>query len=404
MKQNVVIIGGGAAGFFTAIHVACCNPDLAVTILEQSSTLLGKVKISGGGRCNVTHACFDVKELTSYYPRGQKELLGPFHQFSCKNTIEWFENRGVKLKTESDGRIFPITDNSQTIIDCLVNEAKQLGITIIKNAKATSIVKSDDKFSITVNEKIITAKKIVIATGSSSYIWDELRKTGHTIISPVPSLFTFNINHPLIEGLSGITFKNCLCKLTDTNCYTSGAVLITHSGLSGPAILKLSAFGARTMFEKNYLFNIQINWVSKTKNDIIKTLVEQKSLQSKKQIENLLVFDLPNRFWLNVLKINSIQSHKKVADLSSNEIQKIADTLSESLLKVYSKNTNKEEFVTAGGIDLKEVDFKTMESKLIPNLYFAGEVLNIDAVTGGFNFQAAWTTGYIAGKYIAQSC
>jgi predicted Rossmann fold flavoprotein len=403
MKPSIAIIGGGAAGFFAAVKAASMNPELTVTLLEQSSTLLGKVKISGGGRCNVTHACYDVRELVKFYPRGQKELLGPFSHFACEQTIEWFEHRGVQLKTEADGRIFPVTDDSQTIIDCLIKEAKQLGVHIISNAKVTRFIQQGN-FTLFYNDQKLIADKVVVATGSSKYIWEQLEFLGHTIIPPVPSLFTFNINHPLIQGLSGITLKNISCNLSETTTTTNGPVLITHSGLSGPAILKLSAFGVRILHDRNYVAELYLNWLNMPIDKVLAVLKEQKQIQSKKQAGNFTPFDLPQRFWSNVLTVNGIRSEKNTADLSANELQNIAHTLTQSKLKLYSKNTNKDEFVTAGGIDLKEVNFKTMESKKIPDLYFAGEVLDIDAVTGGFNFQAAWTTGYIAGEHAASTC
>jgi predicted Rossmann fold flavoprotein len=399
-KKTLVVIGGGAAGFFAAIKAAEQNPNLNVVILEQGNEVLGKVKISGGGRCNVTHACFDVKELIKFYPRGSKELLGPFYRFSCEHTVEWFENRNVKLKTEEDGRMFPVSNLSQTIIDCLVEQTKALNIDIIKQAKVMR-VDLQDIFHVYYNEKNIPADFLLMASGSNNTIWNLLKIMGHEIIPPVPSLFTFNIKSELINGLEGITISSIQCNIIDTKISTHGAVLITHTGLSGPAILKLSAFGARLLHEINYQFNLKINWINQTTDEALQHLKNEKENQAKKQLSNFSPFDIPNRFWLKVLETNKIKANKLVADLNKNELQQIAHTLTQTILKVHSKNTNKEEFVTAGGIALKEVDFKTMESKLIPNLFFAGEVLNIDAVTGGFNFQAAWTTGFIAGESIA---
>ena len=400
-KQKLVVIGGGAAGFFAAITAAENNPDLAIIILEQGNEVLGKVKISGGGRCNVTHACFDVKELVKFYPRGSKELVGPFYTFNCEHTVDWFNHHQVALKTESDGRMFPVSNRSQTIIDCFIKQCHVLNIEIIKQAKVTHIEKQDT-YKVFFNDKCINADYILLASGSSNTIWNMLKKLGHQIISPVPSLFTFTIKNELIKNLEGVSVSNVHCKLLDSNIATSGSILITHTGLSGSSILKLSAFAAREMNARNYQFYIEINWISIRLQDAIQVLKNAKQTFPKKNISNLAVFDLPHRLWQSVLAINGIKYEKNVADLSNNDIQNIAQTLTQSKLQVTSKNTNKDEFVTAGGIDLKEVDFKTMESKVLDNLFFAGEVLNIDAVTGGFNFQAAWTTGNIAGTSIAE--
>lgn len=400
-KKKLVVIGGGAAGFFGAIAAAENHPNLSVTILEQGNEVLGKVKISGGGRCNVTHACFDVKELVKFYPRGFKELLSPFYKFNCTHTIDWFEHRNVALKTEEDGRMFPVSNQSKTIIDCLLEQAALYDIQIIKQAK---VMRFDvgETFNVYYNDKKLVADYVLMASGSSNTVWQLLKNIGHEIIAPVPSLFTFNIQHDLIKGLEGITIADVQCTISNTKVVTNGALLITHTGLSGPAILKLSAFGARLLHAQQYKFDIKINWIQLSLEAAINQLKEEKETQAKKQLSNFTPFVLPHRFWLKVLETNRINANKLVADLNKQDILLIAQTLTQNVLKVFSKNTNKDEFVTAGGVALKEVDFKTMESKLIPNLYFAGEVLDIDAVTGGFNFQAAWTTGYIAGNAIAE--
>lgn len=401
IKKILAVIGGGAAGFFAAITAAENNPDLKVIILEQGNEVLGKVKISGGGRCNVTHACFDVKELVKFYPRGHKELLGPFYRFNTEHTIQWFEYRGVELKTEADGRMFPVSDSSQSIMDCLIETATAYDIKIIKQAKVMRL-DAADSFQIYFNDRELKADYLLIASGSSNTIWQQLKKLGHEIIEPVPSLFTFNIRHELIKGLEGISFQQVSLSLKEAKIETQGALLITHTGLSGPAILKLSAFAARLLNEKKYQFELMINWIDSSTDEAMLRLKSEKDIQAKRQASNFSPFELPQRFWLKVLEVNGIPANKLVADLSRNELQNIANALTKCVLKVHSKNTNKEEFVTAGGISLKEVDFKTMESKLIPNLFFAGEVLDIDAVTGGFNFQAAWTTGFIAGSSLAE--
>jgi hypothetical protein len=396
---DLIVVGGGAAGFFAAITAAENNPNLKIIIIEQGNEVLGKVKISGGGRCNVTHACFDVKELIKFYPRGQKELQSVFYKFNCEHTIQWFNEKGIDLKTENDGRVFPTSNTSKTIIDCFLQQIHLHQIQIIKQAKVTNIDFEQD-FKVHFNNQILIAKKLLIATGSSNTIWQLLQQKGHSIISPVPSLFTFNIKSEIIRGLEGVSFSSVSVRLLDSTIQSEGALLITHSGLSGPAILKLSAFAARILQERNYSSSIEINWINTSLDETLQILKNTKENQSKKIASNFSPFLLPNRFWLKVLEFTGISTNKLVADFSKNDLQNLAQTLTKSMLKVHSKNTNKDEFVTAGGIDLKEVNFKTMESKLIPNLYFAGEILDIDAVTGGFNFQAAWATGFVAGTSI----
>ena len=401
IPKKLVVIGGGAAGFFGAIKAAESNPNLVVTILEQGNDILGKVLISGGGRCNVTNACLEPSELVKFYPRGEKELLAPFMQFNCQHTMQWFEQRNVKLKIEADGRIFPISNRSQTIIDCLYNTAIENNITIIKQAKVFTIQK-EDSFIISYNKnEELTADYLLVTSGSSQLIWQLLENLGHTIVKPVPSLFTFNSKAEILKGLEGIVLKDTIVKINQEKITQSGAILITHTCLSGPAILKLSAFAAHALFDCNYQFQLLINWINETYQDCLEFIKQQKTIHHKKQLKNFNIYELPNRFWLKVLEVNKINIEKIAADLSKQEIQQIATTLTQTIIEVISKNTNKEEFVTAGGVHLKEIHFKTMESKKIPNLYFAGEVMNIDAVTGGFNFQAAWTTSYIAGSSIA---
>lgn len=395
-RKKLVIIGGGPAGFFAAIHAAKAHPDWFILILEQGNHVLGKVKISGGGRCNITHACFDSRELTQFYPRGHKELLASFKLFGCVHTLHWFEERNVPLKTEKDGRVFPVTDDSQTIIDCLLNEAKKNQIEIRKNCKVFSI-SHQQKFSIKTDREALEADVVIVACGSSSLIWETLKEMGHTVIPPVPSLFSFKTKNTLFRNLSGIAIPNCSIKTNADKVVANGTVLITHEGMSGPAILKLSAFSARKLAEKNYQFDCSINWCNAKQEDCLLLLQEIKSTHTKKQIHNFAPYDFPARFWENVLLENKIPHQKLWADISKNELQKLAQFLTNSTIQISGKSTNKDEFVTAGGIKLSEVDFKTMQSKFIPGLYFAGEVLDIDGVTGGFNFQSCWTTGYIAG-------
>ena len=403
MKQKVVIIGGGAAGFFTAITISESNPNLEVMILEKGNKVLQKVKVSGGGRCNVTHACFDPKELTSFYPRGNKELLGPFHQFMTGDTMEWFENRGVKLKIESDNRVFPVSDSSQTIIDCLLNSADKAGVILKLNQKVESISKTNDQYKITTSSDEFIANKLVIAAGSNTKFWDMLAKLEHTIIPPVPSLFTFKINDKRIKDISGVSVLNATVSIVNSSFESSGPLLITHWGISGPAVLKLSAFGARLLAEKNYQYNLIVNWISKSFLEVFEKLKILKKENHKKQVGLRSAFnEIPKRLWENLVIASEISLEQRWADLSNKQLDNLANQLTKSVFNANGKTTFKEEFVTSGGIDLKEINFKRFESKLHKNLYFAGEVLNIDALTGGFNFQNAWTGGYIAGKAIAE--
>ena len=400
-RKKLVIVGGGAAGFMAAITLAEAQQNIDIIILEQGNEVLGKVRISGGGRCNVTHACYDVKELVKFYPRGNKELLSPFFQFNCEHTIDFFESKNVTLKTEDDGRIFPTTDDSMTIVNCLKNEATKLGIKIILQAKVMQISIAE-KFEINYNNTILKADYLLIASGSNNTIWNSLKSLKHTIIEPVPSLFTFNTKNNLFRELSGISIPSTKIKIKESAFETNGILLITHTGLSGPVILKLSAFGARFLAEKNYQFSILINWINESKDKAIIELNAIKIEHSKKAIQNFSPYKLANRFWKNCLLELNIDTDKQWANLNKNELHSIADFLTNCEINIQSKSTNKDEFVTAGGVALNEVDFKTMQSKIVPNLYFAGEVLNIDAVTGGFNFQAAWTTGFIAGNNIGE--
>jgi hypothetical protein len=402
MNQNfdIIIVGGGAAGFFTVINIVEKNPKLKVAILERGSEVLSKVRISGGGRCNVTHACFEPNELVKFYPRGEKELRGPFHQFCSGDTIEWFSNHGVELKIEDDGRMFPVSNSSQTIIDCFIQATQKLGITILTGQSVQSIFKKENLWKIeTQNENYIT-EKLILATGSNPKIWEMLQTFGHAIVNPVPSLFTFNIKDPRIKELPGVSAIVSV-KVKDTKLTSTGPLLITHWGMSGPAILKLSAWGARILFEKNYRFTIFVNWLNDVAaDDAEKTLKELKQENAKKAVSKKSPFDFPNRLWESLVFASNISEETKWADLSKVQLQNLANQLTNSSFHVNGKSTFKEEFVTAGGIDLKEINFKTMESKLHKNLYFAGEIVNIDAVTGGFNFQNAWTSGFILANSI----
>jgi hypothetical protein len=402
MKQKVVIIGGGAAGFFTAITAAETNPNLEVIILEKGNKVLQKVKVSGGGRCNVTHACFDPKELVEFYPRGRKELLGPFHKFMTGDTMEWFESRGVKLKIEADNRVFPVTNSSQTIIDCLLNSAEKAGVVLKLNQKVEAISKINNQFKIVSSTDVFLADKLVVTTGSNPKLWSIIEGLGHTIVTPVPSLFTFKINDQRIKEIPGISVTNASMSIAGFPLEVNGPLLITHWGMSGPAILKLSAFGARYLADKNYQYTVIINWLSTPFSIVLNELKALKKEQPKKLVHLKSVFhEIPRRLWEKLVLAAEINNDMRWADLSNKQLENLANQLTKTVLYADGKTTFKEEFVTAGGIDLKEIDFKRFESKIHKNLFFAGEVLNIDAVTGGFNFQNAWTGGYIAGKALA---
>lgn len=394
------MIGGGAAGFFAALRHKQLYPEHEVIIFEKTSKFLGKVRISGGGRCNVTHACFDVKKLVQFYPRGSKELIGPFHRFQPADTVQWFQDRGVELKTEGDGRMFPVTDLSQTIIDCLLNEANKLGIDIESRHDLIDFTALEDhafllKFR---DRENVRVDKLILTSGSNEMIWKTLESQGHTIIPPVPSLFTFNIQDPRLEQFPGVSWPNVEIRHTDSRMVTQGPLLITHWGLSGPAILKLSAIGAIEWHKLNYQFNILINFLfPKNSIEVLDELIEYKELNTNKLSHSTPLFLFTSRIWSGWMHLFGL-ANKTWQNLSKKDLMMLAEKLTRAEFQVNGKSTFKEEFVTCGGVDLNEVDMKTMQSKKIKNLYFAGEVLNIDALTGGFNFQAAWTTGWIAGE------
>ncbi|MFV8338986.1 NAD(P)/FAD-dependent oxidoreductase [Flavobacterium sp. LB3P21] len=402
MNQNfdIIIVGGGAAGFFTAINIVEKNPKLKVAILERGAEVLQKVRISGGGRCNVTHACFEPNELVKFYPRGEKELRGPFHQFCSGDTIEWFEKHGVELKIETDGRMFPVSNSSQTIIDCFLKATQKLGIAVLTGQSVQSIFKKEDEWKIETQTENYLAEKLILATGSNPKVWEMLQIYGHAVISPVPSLFTFNIKDSRIKELPGVAAQVTV-KVKDTKLTSTGPLLITHWGMSGPAILKLSAWGARILHDKNYQFTIFVNWLNDEDTaDVEKKLKELKQEHAKKSVSKKSPFEITNRLWESLVLASGIEAETKWADLSKTQLQNLANQLTNGTFQVNGKSTFKEEFVTAGGIDLKEINFKTMESKLHENLYFAGEIVNIDAITGGFNFQNAWTSGFIVASAI----
>ena len=403
MKRSLVVIGGGAAGFFAAINAAAANDDLEVTIIEKSQHLLAKVKVSGGGRCNVTHGCFEPKQLVKNYPRGAKELLGPFHMFQPGDMFDWLEQRGVALKTEDDGRVFPVSDKSQTIIDCFLNEASRVGVRLRTGTHVKRFFKEGERWVVELlDQSALHADALLIATGSAGSMHEQLAALGHTIVEPVPSLFTFNITDPRIEGLAGVSAPACDVRIEGTKFEADGPVLVTHWGLSGPGILRLSAWAARDLANVKYDFQIRVNWDDRfTRESYIDFLKEWKAEHHRNQVLAFSAAKVPHRLWVSLLSGIEGIDRLKWADVSNKQLEKIAEAICACYFQVKGKSTFKDEFVTAGGVELKEVDFKTMESKLFPGLYFAGEVLNIDAITGGFNFQAAWTTGWIAANSIS---
>jgi|SRR6056297_37745 len=416
--HDVLVIGGGAAGFYAAIHIAEDLPNLKVGILERGKEVLTKVKVSGGGRCNVTHAQFDPKELSTNYPRGEKELLGPFHTYASGDTVGFFEQRGIALKIEEDGRMFPASNSSQTIIDCFTSEAERLGIFVRTRCAVTSIKKigtnSGVLWEIQSHAGTFKTRYVVMATGSNPKMWDVLQRLGHTIVPPVPSLFTFNIKDKRIAAIPGISTEVAVMVLDKKGKYpklkskevkegvlfSEGPLLITHWGMSGPAILKLSAWGARLLREYDYRFKILVNWAPEYhSNGLLDLFMEVKQVE-RKTVLRTKVLDIPKRLWKNLVNAAGITDAETWPDVSKQQLQQLVEQLTRCIFEVIGKSTFKEEFVTAGGVSLKEVNFKTYESKILPQLYFAGEIIDVDAITGGFNFQNAWTGGYLAAQGI----
>ncbi len=402
---SLVVIGGGAAGFFCAVNAARMSPGLKVTILERSGKLLSKVKVSGGGRCNVTHACFDINEMSRRYPRGNYFVRKAFHRFFTTDTIRWFEERGVKLKTEKDGRMFPVSDSSQAIIDCLMKEADLYGVEIRKGFEVGCLKSEGGPFIIESDaQRPLTADFICIASGGypKPGMFDWLRSTGHSIEAPVPSLFTFNLPGNPITELMGVSVPQARVRISGSKTEQEGPLLITHWGLSGPAILKLSAWGARELAARNYDFSILINWTTDWKEDNLKEEFTQKRItHASQKIIGKNSIGLPARLWEFLSKQSGVTPEMRWADLPAAVSNKFIRSLTAFECKVKGKTTFKEEFVTAGGIRLNEVDANTMMSKKIPGLFFAGEVLDVDGITGGYNFQHAWTSGWIAARVIA---
>ena len=400
--MKVAVIGGGAAGFFAALSCRHHHPDASITIYEKSGKLLSKVKVSGGGRCNVTNGCTQISKLAGFYPRGSRQLKKAFGVFSTQDTFTWFESRGVKLKTEPDNRVFPISNDSQTIIDCLMDETKRSSIVIKLNQRITGIKTIESGYQLEVDGQGVDVNKIIIATGGSpkieGFAW--LRDLGHTIEAPVPSLFTFNMPGESIKKLMGLSVHNVAVRVQGTKLKEEGPLLVTHWGMSGPAILKLSAYGARVLHELNYNFNLQVCWVGADtrEKDILDICTHHISEFTKRKIINRNPFDLPNRLWEFLLHKIELREDITWGELGKKGLNKLINILLNDVYTVKGKTTFKEEFVTCGGVSLADIDFNTMQSKKCKGIYFAGEVLDIDGVTGGFNFQAAWTTGYMAGK------
>ncbi len=407
-NKTLVVIGGGAAGFFCAVNAARLNSNLKIIIIEKNNKLLSKVKVSGGGRCNVTHSCFDIVELSKKYPRGEQVLKKAFHWFNAKNTVDWYSERGVELKTEADGRIFPVSNSSQTIIDCLMQEANKYQVEILLSSDVASIKKENDLFEIVFQNlsKKITANYVCVACGGfpkpSQFDW--LISLGHTIQNPVPSLFTFNIPNNNITKLMGLSVEKAIIKIVGSKLQSQAPLLITHWGLSGPAVLKLSSLAARELAEKNYEFEVLVNWLPKFNEQNFKEEIMMLRQQfASQKIHSKNAFGLPNRLWEYFLNAAEINENMRWADLPVKQQNQLVKNITAQSFLVKGKTTFKEEFVTCGGIKLNEVDVNTMQSKKISNLFFAGEVLDIDGITGGFNFQNAWTTGWIAAKAITKN-
>lgn len=401
-KPTVVIVGGGAAGFFVAANLNHIRDRANIILIEKASKVLQKVKVSGGGRCNVTNVCAEPEELVKNYPRGNRELLGPFHTFNPSHTIQWFEDRGVKLKTEEDGRVFPTTDDSQSIVNCLYEQAMENEVSVRTSEGLVSIHKKNNhQWVVETTTHQYLADFLVVTTGNSETVMEMLKKSGLEMTKLVPSLFTFNSKHPLLSDMMGVSFERVEVKVKGLKYKTEGPLLITHWGLSGPAILKVSSFLAKELNELNYKFDLEINFTSfSTEDEVMEELEIEKLNQGKKQLKNVSPFNLPAKFWKRILELTETNDSKIYAEWNKKEMRKVAAMLFRMTIPVHGKSTFKEEFVTCGGVSLKEIDFKNFSSKKHPNLFLAGEVLDIDGVTGGFNFQAAWTGGWIVAKSI----
>ncbi len=404
MASQLIVIGGGAAGFLAAIACAEKNPHRRVVILEKTATLLAKVRLSGGGRCNVTYACFDPAMLVQHYPRGGLALRGPFTRFQPRDTLEWFARHGVPLKTEADGRVFPTTERSSTIVECLIRAAQQAGVEIHTSVTIDSIERVDQSGFVVRSRtgEPLSTDRILLATGSNRHGYDWAAALGHTIEPPVPSLFTFAIDDARLQGLAGVSVPNAQVQIDGTRLQQRGPVLITHWGLSGPAILKLSAWGARVLHDRHYQANVCLNWLPDLNDDQLRQrLLAIKIEQARQLIAATSPLGLPLRLWQRLIGAAGIAEELRWAEFSKRHSAALIEQLLHGVYKLHGKGEFKEEFVTCGGVNLDEVNFKTMESRRCPGLYFAGEILDLDGVTGGFNFQAAWTTGWLAGQAMA---
>ena len=404
--MKCAIIGGGAAGFFSAVTLAQKNPDADVSIFDSSKQFLRKVKISGGGRCNVTHSCFEPKELALHYPRGEKELKGAFYTWQPRDTVDWFEERGVQIKTEDDGRMFPVSDNSQSIIDCLHRQVIKNGVVLCEGIGVKSLLHEEEQFTLGFSNGMSKRfDRVCVATGSmkSSSLTTSLEKLGHSIEPLAPSLFAFDITDERLKELAGISLENVSVRVKSNGKSQTGPILITHRGLSGPAILKLSAWEARQLNESDYQFEIELNWLGvRTESDLQTLFARMRNQKGQQLVKTKLFEELPRRLWEKILSSVKIEGTLQWAQLPKKLEAQLIKELITAIFQVRGKTMNKEEFVTCGGIRLKEVNFKKMESRVIPHLYFAGECLDYDGITGGFNFQGAWTTGYIAGTAMAE--
>ena len=406
-SKRILVVGGGAAGFFAAITCAEAAPGVEVTVLEKGPQFLSKVRISGGGRCNVTHACFEPRQLTTHYPRGEQALIGPLHRFQASDTVSWFEARGVKLKTEKDGRMFPTTDSSQTIIDCLLQTARRNGVKLRTNCEVVRILRRTEReFALTLaGGEELSSDRLLLATGGcrAPAMGQLAVSLGHTLEPPVPSLFTFQIPTPWLRELAGVSLKTVDASVPGMNLRERGSLLITHWGLSGPVILRLSAWGARALHELNYRFPLRVNWLPDLAPEVILSeLQARRETQGSQRVSSASIAPLVARLWEALILAADISPETRWATLTRAQQHRLVQQLSRTELPVTGKTLNKDEFVTCGGVRLSEVDFKTMESRICPGLYFAGELLDLDGITGGFNFQSAWTTGWVAGSAMAE--
>jgi len=402
-SYDLVVIGGGAAGFFGAITAAEMNPNISILILEKTTKLLSKVRVSGGGRCNVTHHCFESTPLSKHYPRGSKELKSLFRKFQAKDIVDWFESKGVRLKTEEDGRIFPVTNNSQTIIDCFLREAEQHQIEIKLQSEVKEINPDKNGFILDSSSGKISTRKILIATGGYNSLQNYGWLKSMPIINPIPSLFTFNDSDKKFKDLMGVAVKEAEIKIAGTKFSETGPILITHWGLSGPAVIKLSAWAAEYLYEKHYTFTALVNWTGQISEESLrKDLQELNIHHGRQKINNNPLYKIPSRLWTRLCELAEIDNNRTWAELPRKNLNRLVEFIIRCPFEIKGKTTFKEEFVTCGGVDLKSIDLDAMESKLVKGIYFAGEVLNIDGETGGFNFQAAWTTAYLAAKAISE--